>query len=189
MVFAVEVFNSIELRHPLQRAIQAVIPTVIGTMQNRGHPTRLRHYRRGMVPANVVKRTQSVVFTSRHHNRFSREIRREKIPFIPHLVRPADNLPRFAKHALLLQLLDLRVEIPWRRNRPRVVQRVARVVQIQKLANVSFHGSAPWPRHTNSNANALHPLILRNAFREKQKQLQVAGRICAVVAVVPPIRS
>src|SRR5215831_9626376 len=96
-----------------------------------------------MVPANVIKRAQRGVFAAGYDDWLAREVRCKKVSFVAHLIRAARGLPRSAKHALLLQLRDLRVEIPRRRNRPRVVQRVVRIVQTQKIANVSFHEALP----------------------------------------------
>src|SRR5208283_6249778 len=45
VVLTFEVLDSIELRHPLKRPIQPVIPSVIWTMQDRSLPARLRHHR------------------------------------------------------------------------------------------------------------------------------------------------
>ncbi len=81
-----------------------------------------------MMPANVVEGAQLAVFTARHDDGLAREVRGKKVPFFPHLFGAPHHLPVFRKHALLFELMDVRIEIPRRRNRPGVIQRIIRIV-------------------------------------------------------------
>ncbi len=104
---------------------------------------RLGHDRRGMMPANVVEPAQLSVISPRHYNWLAPKVRGEKTPLLPHLIGAPHHLPRFRKHALLLEFVDPRIEIPRRRNCPSVIQRIIRIVEIQQLSNIVFHHSSP----------------------------------------------
>jgi hypothetical protein len=173
---AIEVTHAFELHHSFERAVVPVRPAVIGAAELFRAALRFRHDRRGMVPAHVVKPAQSAIFPACHDDGFTRESGREKISFLSHLVCAANHLPRPAKHTLLLELFDLRVEIPRRGNGPSVVQRIVGIVQIQKIANISFHEAAPWQRHTNSTQM---PSILDTPKRFLRKAKTTSGRPCA----------
>jgi hypothetical protein len=53
---AVEIAHALELQHTLEHSIDSVRPAVIRTAEQPGAACGLRHYRRRMVPANVIKR-------------------------------------------------------------------------------------------------------------------------------------
>src|ERR1700682_6249570 len=50
---AVEVFYTLELGHAFQRSVQTVVPTVIGTTQQRCLTTRLGYDGRGMMTTHI----------------------------------------------------------------------------------------------------------------------------------------
>src|SRR5215813_11056448 len=57
VILALKILYTIELRHPLERPVQPIVPTVIWTMQNRGDPALFSDHRCGMMAADVVKRS------------------------------------------------------------------------------------------------------------------------------------
>src|SRR5579885_2985241 len=50
-----EIFDTLKLRHSLQRSVQTVLPSVIGTLQNLCLSTRLGYYGSRVVTANIEK--------------------------------------------------------------------------------------------------------------------------------------
>src|SRR5207237_9671868 len=127
------------------------------------------HYTCRVMPPIVINGAQHAIFAPRHHELFTCQFRLEKVSFIPHLVRSAYDLPPPAEHTLLLQFLDLLVEIPWRRNRPRVIQGIVWVVQVQKIADISFHRELP-SSGVQADGIGRASLIPRNVSREKHKR-------------------
>jgi len=59
VVFAFEVLHAIELGHTLEGAVEAVVPAVIGTVEDRGMATGLGHDRGGVVAAHVIERAST----------------------------------------------------------------------------------------------------------------------------------
>src|SRR5258708_25149023 len=96
-----------------------------------------------MVPANVVESPQLAVLPPRDDNWFSSKIQGEEVPLVPHLIGAPHHLPAFRKHALLFEFVDARIEIPRRRNRPCPLQRIIRIVEFNKVPNVSLHQFPP----------------------------------------------
>src|SRR5579863_3408306 len=52
---AIKIFDPFEFRHPLQRTVEAIIPAMVRTMQERRLAARLSHYSSGVVAANVIE--------------------------------------------------------------------------------------------------------------------------------------
>src|SRR5215470_4271388 len=64
---ALEIFHAIELRHPFERPIQAIVPPMVGTMKDGGTTTRFGHDLGGVVSANVIEGAKLAV-GSTHSN-------------------------------------------------------------------------------------------------------------------------
>ena len=92
-----------------------------------------------VVPADVVEGAQLAVITERDDDGLSGEVRGEKTSLVAHLIGAADNLPRFRKHAVLLQFVNAGIEVPRRRNRPGMIQRIVWIVEIKQVSHVSLH--------------------------------------------------
>ena len=110
---------------------------------------RFGDYSGGMMPADVVEGAQLVVFAARHDDRLSANVRREKLSLFLHLIHAPDDLPARREHVVLLQPRDRLIEIPRRRNRPGVVQRIVRIVKIKNVVNVSLHGMLLSPQSSH----------------------------------------
>ena len=55
---AVEILHAFKLGHAFQRAVEAIFPAVIGTLQDFGLAARLGHDGRGVMAAYVVEGAQ-----------------------------------------------------------------------------------------------------------------------------------
>ena len=135
IVLAFEVLHSLELRHPLEFPVEPVIPSVIGTMQDRRLPARLRHDCRRVMPADVIKRPQHTIIPTHRQQRLSRHRCRQKLTRLFDLLRSPDHLPGPRENRLPLQIRNPRVHIPWRRNRRRLRQRRRLVITRNNLLN------------------------------------------------------
>ena len=120
--------HAIKLRHALERAVQPVIPSVIGTMQNRRLAARLGHHRRRMMPAHVVKRSQHAIAAPHSDDGLARNGCGHKLSRLCHLRSPAQHLPRLRKNRLPLQFGNALIHIPRRRNRRSFRQRRIRPI-------------------------------------------------------------
>ena len=81
-----------------------------------------------MMPAHVVKSAQLAILAPRHDDRLSRKVRGKEVSPVSHLVNAPGDLPRFREHTLLFEFVDVRIEVPGRRNRPSMIQRIMRIV-------------------------------------------------------------
>src|SRR5438876_7491695 len=115
-----------------------------------------------MMPADIVKGAQLAVIAARDDDRLSGEVRGEEAAFVLHLIGAAHYLPGFRKHAVLLEFVDARIEIPRGRNRPGVIQGIIRVVEIEQVSYISLHVKL-------QGALIVH-VITRNAVGEKGKE-------------------
>src|ERR1019366_4318214 len=145
VVLAVKVLHPVELRHPLERPIQPVIPSVIRTMQNRSLPARFRHHRRRVMPAYVIKRAQHAIIPAHRHQWLSRHRRGHELSRLFHLVHSSHHLPSPRENRLPLQFRNPRIHIPRGRNRKRFRQRRRLVVTSNNLlhAHPTFHALFP----------------------------------------------
>src|SRR5207245_9099662 len=66
LLCAVELAPTLALHHAFEPSIDSVCPAVIRTAELLGAALSLRHYRRRMVPASVIKRAQRGVFAACH---------------------------------------------------------------------------------------------------------------------------
>ena len=114
------------------------------------------------MPADVVESAQLAVIATRGDDRLSGEVRGEEAAFVLHLTGAADDLPCFREYAALLEFVDAGVEVPRGRNRPGVIQRIIRIVEIQQVSDVSLHVKL-------LSALVVH-VIPRNAVGEKGKE-------------------
>src|SRR6266478_5940552 len=57
----IKILDAFELRHPLQGAIEAVVPAVVRTMQQRSLAAGLSYDGSGMVAADIVEAAQNAV--------------------------------------------------------------------------------------------------------------------------------
>src|ERR1700677_4280275 len=113
---AVEIFDAFKLRHAFERSIKAVVPPVIGAMQERGVTTGLSYNRSGVVAANIVEGTQISVVAPNHDDRLTRHGGGNELPRILHLIGARDKLPRLAEYFKPLEFGKSRIHVPPRRN-------------------------------------------------------------------------
>jgi len=83
-----------------------------------------------MMPANVIERAQLPVLAPRHDDGLACEVSGKEVPLVPHLASAPHDLPAFREHTLPFEFVNARIEVPRRRNRPGVVQRIIRIVKI-----------------------------------------------------------
>src|SRR4029077_641365 len=127
------------LHHAFQRAVVAIGPAMIGTAELLRAALRLCDHRGRMMTANVVEGAQLGVITARDYDGLVGNVSRKEAPFISHLIGTAHNLPGLREHALLFELVDALIEVPRRRNRPGMIQRIMRIVEIKQVSYVSLH--------------------------------------------------
>jgi len=116
VVFALEILHAVELGHALERAVEAVVPAMIGTMQDRRLSAGLSNDCCSVMPADVEKRAQHAVGPANRNDRLASYCRTHKLTRLFHLIDATDDLPSPAEHRLLLEIVDARVHIPGRRN-------------------------------------------------------------------------
>src|ERR1035441_4274793 len=104
IVLAFEVLHAIELRHSLERSIEPVVPSMIGTMQNRRLAAFLGHHRRRMMAADIVKRPQHSIVPADGHQRLSRDGCRHKLSRALYLVHSSHHLPGLREDRLPFQV-------------------------------------------------------------------------------------
>src|SRR5713226_2484809 len=83
-------------------------------MQDGSLAARLGHDRRGMMTADVVEAAQNAVIAANDDDRFARNVGRDKLARLVHLLHPSHHLPGLAENGLGLKLRDSRVHIPGR---------------------------------------------------------------------------
>src|SRR5271156_5687596 len=94
---AVEIFDAFELRHAFERSIKAVVPSVVGAMQERGVTTGLSYDRGGVMAANIVEGAQISVVTPNHDDRLPGRGCGNELSRILHLIGARDELPCLAE--------------------------------------------------------------------------------------------
>src|SRR5262249_9545253 len=146
VVRSLEVAHTIELHHPLQRTVRPISPPVVGAPKLLRTSRGLGHYRGRMMPPHFEERPQYAVLPPQTHEGLASYVCREETPLAPARVGSPRHLPSFREDALIFQFRNARLEIPWRRNRGRPVQRVVRVVKAQQPFQTSLHTLAPGPR-------------------------------------------
>src|SRR5579864_2280923 len=112
-MLAIEVLHSVELRHALQRTVETIIPTVIGTMQDGSLAARFRNHRSGMVTAYVVEPSQYAISTTHNHNWFASHVYRNELSGRRHLFQASDHLPCLAEDRRALKFGNARIDVPW----------------------------------------------------------------------------
>ena len=109
---AIEGADGFELWRALQRAIQAVAPAVIWTAENTGRALGFGHDRGGVMPADVVERTQLMIGAAHDDQWFACEIDSNILARLLELIGSRDDLPRATKHILAFEFGYARVNIP-----------------------------------------------------------------------------
>src|SRR5882672_10897233 len=71
---AVEIADAFKLDHAFQRAVDSVGPAVIRAAELLSAALRFGDHRGGMMPADVVKRAQLVVFAAGHDDGFTANV-------------------------------------------------------------------------------------------------------------------
>src|SRR6202021_141381 len=93
VLLPVEVFYAVEFRRPFERAVQPIIPAVIGAMQDRSLPAGLRNPRGCVMPAYIVEAPQLAIVSPQHDDRFANQIRGYELPGRFQLIHAPHHLP------------------------------------------------------------------------------------------------
>src|SRR5665811_159303 len=93
----IEVLHAIELRHALEKAVEAVFPAVVRTLQNLRVTAGLSHNGGSMVTADVIEGAQRTVGSTNDDDWFSGQPRGYKVPRLLHLIGAGNQLPGFAE--------------------------------------------------------------------------------------------
>src|SRR5208283_4532215 len=152
VVLALEVLYALELGHALERSIQAIVPAVIRTMQNRCLSAGLGRHGCGVMPAYVVKRAQHAVVAAHGYQRFAGNGGGYKLAGLLDLVDASQHLPGARKNRLPLQFRDALIHIPGLGNGGRFREGRLRVVAGDDFFN------AQGPAHVNSPRAAVFPM-------------------------------
>src|SRR5580700_5134457 len=113
---AVEILHTFKLGHAFQGTVEAVVPAVIGTMQERSLAAGFGHDRSGVVAANIVESAQSAVVSANHDNRLTGDGGGDELTGRFHLLGARDELPGLAEHAHAFEIGDARIDVPGCRN-------------------------------------------------------------------------
>src|SRR5450631_1154066 len=113
---AIQVLHAIELRHALERAVEAVFPAVVRTLQNLRVTTGLSHNGSSMVAADIIEGTQRTVGSANDDDRFSGQPRGYKVSRLLQLIGAGDQLPGLAEDVKALEFGDPRIDIPGSRD-------------------------------------------------------------------------
>src|SRR6266403_3673110 len=116
IVLAFEILYAVEFGHAFERTIEAVVPSVIGTMQDGGLSAGLGHDGCCVMTAHVVEGAQDAVVSTHGYQRLSGNRGGHKLSRLFDLICAADDLPRLTEHSLPLQFRDTRVDVPRRGN-------------------------------------------------------------------------
>lgn len=108
----IKILHTLELRHAFQRAIEAIVPAVIWTMQKRGVAARLSYHRSGVMTANVVEGPQYAVVTTDHNDGLAGDGGGDELARTFHVIGARNELPRFAEHIQTLKFRNARIDIP-----------------------------------------------------------------------------
>src|SRR5579884_3067557 len=93
----IEILYSFELGHPFERAIEAVLPAVVRTLQDLGMTAGLRDDRGRMMAANVEKSSHDAIGTAHDDNGLSGESSGNEVSRILQLAGASDQLPGLAE--------------------------------------------------------------------------------------------
>src|ERR1035441_6939953 len=113
---AIKVLHAIGLRHALERAVEAVFPSVVRTLQNLRMTAGLSHNGGSVVTADIIEGAQRTVGSANDDDRFSGQPRGYKVTRLLQLVGAGDQLPGLAEDVEPLEFGDARIDIPRRRN-------------------------------------------------------------------------
>src|SRR5712692_3351193 len=116
IVLAFEILYAFEFGHAFERTVETVVPSVIGTMQDRCLSAGLGHDCRGVMAAHIVKSSQDAVVSAHGYQRLSGNRGGHKLAGLFDLVYASDHLPRLAENSMPFQFGDTRVDVPWRGN-------------------------------------------------------------------------
>ena len=114
---SIEILYAFEFGHAFQRAIEAVVPSMIGTVEKRGVATRLRYDCGGVVAAHIVKGPQDTVSATNHHNGLAGDRCGNELAGSLNLIGARNQLPCLAENVQPLELGNAGIDIPGRRNR------------------------------------------------------------------------
>src|SRR5205085_10368697 len=136
---AVKPTHAREVRRPLQLAFERVRPAVIRATKRARLALLLGHHGGGVVAADVEEAAQDPIAPADDDQRLARDLARHVTPRPPHLLRAPDHLPRAREDRPPLQLVDARVRVPGRGDRPSPRERRARVVALDDFSEWSRH--------------------------------------------------
>ena len=137
---AIEILHAFELRHSFQRSIEAIVPAVIRTMQNRSLAARLSYDGSSVVPADVVKGPQGAVVAADDHDRLSGDSGTHELSRRFYLISARDQLPGLAVYAQALEVSDAGIDVPGCRNGRGLRQRSTVVIAAKDLLDGRLHG-------------------------------------------------
>src|SRR6266478_5777260 len=101
IVLAFEILYAVEFGHAFERTIEAVVPSVIGTMQDGGLSAGLSHDGCCVMTAHVVEGAQDAVVSAHRYQWFTSYGRGYKLSWLRNLVNAADHLPGLTEDGLL----------------------------------------------------------------------------------------
>ena len=109
---ALKVLDALKFRHSLQRAVEAVLPSVIRALQDGGVSAGLCDYGSGVVTTHIEESAKNTIRTTNYDNRLTGNAGSDKISRFFDLVRTRDELPGLAEDIKALKLGDARIDIP-----------------------------------------------------------------------------
>src|SRR5258706_7371905 len=102
IVLSLEILYAVEFGHSFERAVEAVVPSVVGTMQDRRLSAGFGHYCGGVVTAHVVEGAQRSVIAAHCDKRLAGYGCGQELPGLFNLVDAAEHLPRLTEDRLVL---------------------------------------------------------------------------------------
>src|SRR5688572_7542618 len=100
----IKITDTLEFGNTLELAFGRVAPAVIRTAEQLGIAAGSGLNGSSMMSADVVKRSQNIIFAAHDHERFAGNRRREKIARFFDLCHATHHLPRCAEDVFALKL-------------------------------------------------------------------------------------
>ena len=113
---AIEILDAFELGHAFQRTIEAVVPAVIGTMQESSLAAGFGDDGGGVMAADIVESAQGTVAAADDDDRLTGDHGAHKLAGRFHLFSAADELPGLAEYAEALKFRNAGIDVPGGRN-------------------------------------------------------------------------
>jgi hypothetical protein len=127
---AIEAANAYEIRRPTKLSFKRVCPAMIRASQVARLAFGGGHDGGGMVAANIEESAQNLIVASDNKKRFSSQLPRYVLARLAYLVGASNKLPGTRKDSMPLKFHNPRINVPARRDRPRLGQRRIRIVAL-----------------------------------------------------------